>query len=813
MATDPAMFVFEVVIEDVQSYLPDCRQFKIRSEFGEIFSLDLKDPKQMNIVMPEAPPPPPEPPGKKKKKKKAKPKKKKKKGKKGAKEPPPPPEPIIQSGQSVLFTSTAEFLMQTMAKYPLEVSFWSKEEEFEHVGLTKIPWHQEYLSYLDNICKCQIPPPVSQRDHYNIFEENTSKLIAKVGIQIKLTYLAAKASASFRTLSEDLTARKYLYTGLNNKKASYMCTLKTTDEWFEEHCPKSLKRYTKPDPPKVPQKVFYADFKNAPGAYPPLNTGMDSCCINRASGPPDSLYKAPEMYPSIDNIIDYVRKIIVSCNDNMRMLTPRPTIAPRVKATDIDRFCYCREATWPMGELADRFRREVQSGPCPLCIHAPRKPGINTQFNIANIRGPCGKPDCRIARDLRAYIQKLIEEDNTEIDLDDIIGPCGSKTCLLAEKIQEFLRHEGAFSTGGEIKEGLASQCACIQKMQMELLKEKPECVNYCAKPCEDHSDDSEEQCEGPVCPFTSKESDSDENKKDVCTDKHNCNKPEQVFLVYYFTVELDDKSPANTGANTPHSSSAASQSVAAGSSPNKSEKSVTFPTRPEAFKHCSDICPEAIKGPCNEERCGADIVDIIPVDHSKDFKDVKCEILSCPQKIIDVSPNDSDVVVKLDDIHPYCCVKSCTVAEDVKEFIVEGVQQAKKRSVQPSCFCDCSCSMKSHRKTTYCSVCGGYECLGTDMLDQPSFAVPFPCPVYHKLYDRNLIKTESPWPDEGKAAMDTISVKSSKSARGKRSTVKTPTIKPSSDDKKIEKLIAKALPKTKRKKKKEHDDEGHERK
>lgn len=723
MAVTNAMFLFEVVVENVKS-LVESRYLVIRSEFADIFSLELKDPKQMHIVIPEPPPLPPEPPGKKGKKKKPPPKK----GKKGKVEEPPP-EPVIQSGQSVLFTSSAEFLIQNMKKFPLEMSLWSKEDNLTYIGSNSIPWDQRFVEYLEKICNCQEPLPITLNEEYNIFEEGTAKLMAKIGIQVKLTYLTDRVTTCFRTLSEDPAVKKVLYTGVNSKTTSYMITLKTTDEVFEENCNKIENNFIK-DKPK-PNKVVYADYKNAPGANLTFFNEGDYCCMGNADKPPESIYKAPETCPDVDHIVDYVRKIIVSCNDNMRMLTPRPTISPRIKATDIDRLCYCKETRWPEGEFAQRFKKEAQSGPCPMCINAGKRPEGNrpATFDIGNIRGPCGRPDCRIARDMRAYIENLVEEDNEEFKISDVIGPCGSKSCTLAEKIQQFLRHEGAFKCGSTL-EGLSTQCACLKTMQDALTK-RNSCTSICSKDCENaESSDESGQCEGKSCPFSNNN---------------------QVYNVYYFTVEHDFQ---NNPSSAPSSQTTTSE---------KSSK----------FKYCSSDCPTmkaSEKSSCSKSTCPSPFIDNLKASEQQGGQDDDTCIgpVCATKQPYPPSPADSDIMIHFDDIHNPCCVKSCDIAERVKDFIVDGVTNRKKRPQDDDpCYCDCVCTFKFSRKTTYCAVCGGYECLGDDMRDQPEFAKPHPCPVYHKLYDKKYIKVQSPWPEEeeSKKQTDNASTKSSRTA------------------------------------------------
>ncbi|KAM3961313.1 LOW QUALITY PROTEIN: uncharacterized protein ACR2FA_004651 [Aphomia sociella] len=714
MAVTSAMYLFEVVVESVKS-LVESRYLIIRCDFADIFSLELKDPKQMHIVMPEPPPLPPEPVGKKGKKKKPP---KPKKGKKGKVEVPPP-EPVIQSGQSVLFTSSAEFLIQNMKKYSMEISLWSKEDNLVFIGSNTIPWDEIFLKYLEKIRDCQEPTPVTLKEEYNIFEEGTAKLMAKIGLQVKLTYLTDKVTTAFRTLSEDPTVKKCLYTGINSKTTSYICTMKTTDEDFEENCNKIENNFVK-DKPK-PNKIVYADYKNAPGANLTFFNDGDYCCMGNADKPPQSIYKASETCPDIDFIVDYVRKIIVSCNDNMRMLTPRPTISPRIKATDIDRLCYCKETSWPPGKLSERFKKEVQGGPCPICISAGKKPegSRGATFDIANIRGPCGRADCRIARNMRAYMENLIDEDNKELDINEIIGPCGSKSCNLADKIKEFLRHEGNFSQGSTL-EGLSTQCACVKQMQQALSK-RDSCSSVCSKYCE-NSNSEGSQCEGKGCPF---------------------GKQPQVYDVYYFTVEYDHNKESGTN-STPASA--------------KSSR----------LKYCSSDCPSMKASEitsCSKSAC----TNLTDNKDNQASEDTKCQEPVCPSRsTFPPSPADSDIIIHFDDIHNPCCVKKCDVADKVKEFIADSVISTKNKVQDDDpCYCDCICDFKFSKKTTYCAVCGGYECLGDDMRDQPVYVKPHPCPVYHKLYDKKYINVQSPFPEEEKPkqALDNVSTKSSRTA------------------------------------------------
>lgn len=725
MAVKSSMFVFQVVIEKLTSFV-ESRSLVVRANFADIFSLELKDPKSMHIVMPEPPPLPPEPVGKGKKKKKPKPKRKGKKGK----EPPPPPEPAIQAGQSVLFSSTAEFITQLMKTSPMEVSLWNKEDGPVFIGSTMVHWDPVFFQYLVKVFNCQDPPAPFVKDEYNVFQEGTSKIMAKITLQVKLSNLTDRVVTTFRTLSEDPQIKKVLYTGMNSKVTSYVCNYKTTDEVYNKNSVLIDNKYS------VDKNIVYADYKNAPGALLPLPSTGNICCSGNADKPPDDKYSAPETAPDIDFICDYVRKIIISCNDNMRMLTPRPTIRPRVKATDIDRLCYCRETNWPQGDLAERFRKEAQAN-CPVCLDGGRnaKSSRSLQFDIANIRGPCGRPDCRIARDMRAYIENLFEEDQKEIIIDDIVGPCGAKLCTLADNIQKFIRHEGQFGHGRHV-EGLSTQCACMNIMD-EALAKRNSCNTLCSKDCEDSESD---KCEGVDCPFRFTD---EHSNKETPQDANVTQESTAVYAVYYCLVQYDkDFGELSSQNNSKRTSKCSFTTVSVDQTSKPSSTSGT------AVKQC--VLPSCSKSTCATNEF-SNVLKVPPAS--------KCVSLSCPDSAqVDVqSPDDSQVEIKISEIHNPCCLKTCTVGESVKNLVIEGFENQEKRKKMESdvitdpCYCDCVCLMKSMKKTSYCPVCGGYECLGDDTDKLPEYAKPHPCPIYHKLYDKTKIRTESPFPEEKK--------------------------------------------------------------
>ncbi|XP_048479306.1 uncharacterized protein LOC105381566 isoform X2 [Plutella xylostella] len=750
MAAESGMFLFEVVVGSIQSFV-ESKNLIIRSEFAGLFSLELKDPSQLKIVMPEPLPLPVK--GKKgkkgkKKKKKKKPKKKKKKGKKGKKGKkkkgaPEPPKPQIQAGQSVLLPSTAAVLLQTMRDEPLEVSVWSREELLVFIGAVSVKWDPQFHTYLQALLRCEDPPPVTVIETYNVRDVDSSKIMAQVELQIKLSYLKDRLTTSFRSLSDDLSMRKFLYTGLNNVTTSFMCTLKTSEEMYIENVGKIDETFT-----SEVKKIEYADYRNAPGTN--LTNWDDAegqmCCAGNTDPPPALEPSGLVQAPSIDFIIDYVRGVIASCNNDLRMLTPRPAIRPRHRAADLDRYCYCRERAWPPGDLARRFRQEAQSAPCPVCLDAAQKPGPRGGiFDMANLRGPCGRTECKVAREMRRYIENLVEQDNQEVDLEEIVGPCGSKDCTVAETIQSFLLQEGEFSKGGNT-EGLSTQCGCFKRMQT-ILQRKTESSS------ESSSDESDEEDEKPAKP-----------KSPGVTININNNR---TYIVNYFTVLYDymnhavPNSPAppstearsNEAGNDPSSGRVSSKSSKTKTPSDVQGSSSSSDSDVVGLRACGRACPSRLQYAATTDCSAAACSALVLEPPCPPAQPPKSPCVVCPGPAAPASPADSDVVIDFNKIESICQLKGCGVGEKVKELIADAMasHKNKDKSEERACICDCTCTFRFSKKTTFCSVCGGYECLGDDSRAQPAFLQPHPCPVYHKLYDKEKLQVKSPWPEPEK--------------------------------------------------------------
>ncbi|GBP68751.1 hypothetical protein EVAR_99021_1 [Eumeta japonica] len=713
MAESTGLFLFEVMLENVTNF-SDCQQLIIRTDFANIFSLELKDPKKIHFVMPE---PAPLPPGKKPAKQK-----------KGQE----PGEPVIQVGQSVLFACSADLLMQIMKKYTVELSLWNKEENMVFVGSTPVLWENTFFKFLDEIMDCQMPNSVSYNDEYNIFEEGIAKIIAKVKLEIKLTYLKDKLTTSFRSLSEDPAIKKYLYTGINSKTTSFMCTMNTTDEVYEESSNKIEKTFIQDKP------VAYADYKNAPGANLGLYTEGDYCCMGNADKPPSSIYKAPQALPSTDYIIDYVRKIIISCNDNLRMLTPQSTIKPEIKATDLDKVCICAEKDWPPGPLAQVMKEEITDEPCVLCIDnsAKREAARRAVLKIEHIRGPCGRADCRVARDIRSYLEKLIIEDNKEIEIEDIIGPCGSKSCTVAVNIRELLRRSGLYVRGKKLP-GYSTQCACLDQMEDAMIDRTEPCTFPCNDICKEHI----EMTGGCL------------SSHDKCDKKKCCANTSKVKQIYYCAVQYNFEYEMKSETSTPDQSV---KSIRSGD--------------------CVALCPSLKSMPrtCARSSCSLNLsrfheetVKGIKLTESHDSGCKSCQKSIQPEH--EPSPADSHVMLDLKDIPGPCSAQTCDIAKNFQAMILDSVKSKKELDAsgkKDPCFCDCDCKFGTIKRTTYCPICGGYEVLGDDLNGEPSYVQPIPCPMYHKIYDKSKVQPPYSWPNESKMK-DKIQDNSNTSGRG----------------------------------------------
>ncbi|XP_059045207.1 uncharacterized protein LOC131840996 isoform X2 [Achroia grisella] len=188
MAFSDSMLLFELAIEDLKSYV-ECKDFLIKSQFADVFSLDLKNPKDLTPVVQNNL-------NKKKIKRKSK-----------IKHFLPIDKIALQhkvlAGQTVLLVNNINELISNMEKFPIELSFWSKENPQYKIGTTHIPWNYQYIDYIKKLYKNYKPGSVLLHGYYNVFDEVTSKRIATIKLSIKLSYLKHENTTQSRSLSKN----------------------------------------------------------------------------------------------------------------------------------------------------------------------------------------------------------------------------------------------------------------------------------------------------------------------------------------------------------------------------------------------------------------------------------------------------------------------------------------------------------------------------------------------------------------------------------------------------------------------------------
>ncbi|CAB3233771.1 unnamed protein product [Arctia plantaginis] len=176
-----------------------------------------------------APPPPPPPPKKGKKAKPAKPKK----GKKGAvqkivlpSEPLPEP-PYFGVGNAVIFLSRVSKLEETLAKTPMYISVWNRNQDMNCIGYVIVEWHKSFFECLEQASELN-PPDLDNGEYRNTrrAEIVTNTIVLKRSLQceedlkasgeiefyIKLSCLGNRIMSYFVSLpeAERLPARKYV---------------------------------------------------------------------------------------------------------------------------------------------------------------------------------------------------------------------------------------------------------------------------------------------------------------------------------------------------------------------------------------------------------------------------------------------------------------------------------------------------------------------------------------------------------------------------------------------------------------------------
>ncbi|CAB3239193.1 unnamed protein product [Arctia plantaginis] len=184
MAVSGSMFLTEVVVSELRSCVK-CKDFLIKSQFADLFSVILKESKDLENTSHV----------KKKTKRKTKVRKNSK--------PLSKSEYKTQSGQSILFTNDIANLITNMKLYPMELSLWSKAYPKYKIASTNVPWSAKFIEYLEEICIGTRPQPVSITGEYNVFDEVTSRRMAVIKLNMKLSYLTDKITTQLKSLAEE----------------------------------------------------------------------------------------------------------------------------------------------------------------------------------------------------------------------------------------------------------------------------------------------------------------------------------------------------------------------------------------------------------------------------------------------------------------------------------------------------------------------------------------------------------------------------------------------------------------------------------
>ncbi|XP_075969960.1 uncharacterized protein LOC142972594 [Anticarsia gemmatalis] len=210
MASSDSMFLVEIIVEDLKSYVK-CKDFVIKSNFADVFSIVLRDPKEIEDVFPKMT---------------RKHTKRKTKVRRNSRSilNKPSADPKMQTGQSILFVNNVETLIANMQKYPMELSLWSKRYPEYKIASTNIAWSSACIDFLKQLDTEKESEPACMKGEYNVFDEYTSKRMAVITLNMKLSYLKDKITTQFRSLSEE-KSNTFVYTGFNSKPSTVLSTI------------------------------------------------------------------------------------------------------------------------------------------------------------------------------------------------------------------------------------------------------------------------------------------------------------------------------------------------------------------------------------------------------------------------------------------------------------------------------------------------------------------------------------------------------------------------------------------------------------
>ncbi|CAH2990459.1 unnamed protein product [Chilo suppressalis] len=170
------------------------------------------------------------------------------------------------------------------------------------------------------------------------------------------------------------------------------------------------------------------------------------------------------------------------------------------------------------------------------------------------------------------------------------------------------------------------------------------------------------------------------------------------------------------------------------------SDRSSTDVNEKYHFNLCNEECPSKKVGIYGcPSHCSLDL----PKDAAHLISVKHCDRIDCDaaKNREPPSPPDERLMVDLTSMKR----DSCIISEKVEQ-VVGGMTAKMKMGTRP-CYCSCECTFGFTKKTTFCNICGGVEKFGEEKLGP----LAFPCPIYHKLVDKNKLKTVSSGSDSKK--------------------------------------------------------------
>ncbi|KAJ2953003.1 hypothetical protein O0L34_g7384 [Tuta absoluta] len=389
---------------------------------------------------------------------------------------------------------------------------------------------------------------------------------------------------------------------------------------------------------------------------------------------------------NMDYLCSKLDSIATTCNDNLKGLTSQHVASVRATKADAKDLCSCSSNGWSEAQHRLNVRLYINDGLNENgCDKSDDETHLTDSLDIADIRGPCGETGCRIANDMRNYIEDLAEEDNKMINLDELVGPCGKPTCMFINNLKDFILHRGVFASIAQTDD--PNRCCCAEIMQKAITRTDSS-ESFCSPECEEINRNfwTETGCvhkQETTLKSSKTDTSSSQPKEEypaTKSQKADTTLPQNIQNLYYFTIKVD---PINKP-----------------SAENCDVSGTRTPPQPELiksetkFKHCAPTCPKSIHQKCSKSAC--DITEtgekLVSRSHSLQCIDSRCSNKEAHiQDVETPSPADSDVEINLADLRKQCNVESCQAAERLMEYIIQGLEAKKTCPKKESCFCDCS--------------------------------------------------------------------------------------------------------------------------